>query len=172
MSKLIPPMTENAFQPFGSSYFGEVATDTFLYRLLHLSLDAGERWYLYATRIQEEDKSTDEVEYVLGVFDNIGQAEYFLTLHQENELKIPALRLAQPAVLRVEAGIPYYPVYAGVYRVGFKSYVVAKTDDLKVRSVNYVQSYKTQYLGEFEEVECCLAIYMHFDTRLRGCSIC
>ncbi|WP_136681072.1 hypothetical protein [Neptunomonas sp. XY-337] len=171
MSKLIPPVVENPFQPFGSSYFGEVATDTFLYRLLHLSLDAGERWYLYATRIQE-DKSTDAVEYVLGVFDNIGQAEYFLMLHQGNELKIPALRLAQPAVLRVEAGVPCYPLYAGVYRVGFKSYVVAKTDDPEVRSVNYVQSYKTQYLGEFEEVECCLAIYTHFDTRLRGCSMC
>lgn len=126
---------------------------------------AGERFcYLYA--------DDGQVAWVLGVFDTAGQADFFLALHNDNSLKVPALRLNTEAPsVRLESGVLVYPCYAGVYRVGFKSYLVDR-DDSGATRVQYIDRYKTQMLGEGGEKDMCLAVYSHFDARLRGCKMC
>lgn len=125
----------------------------------------GERFcYLYA------DQGRDA--WVLGVFDTPGQAEFFLALHNDNPLKVPALKLntLAPAV-RIEQGMLVYPHYVGVYRVGFKSYLVERAGNTTMQA-QYIDRYKTQMIGEGGEKEMCLAVYSHFDARLRGCKMC
>lgn len=123
--------------------------------------------YLYA--------SSSEGVWVLGVFDTPGQADVFLALHNENPLKVPALKqtgLMGDAV-RVEEGVLSYPRYQGLYRVGFKSYQVNPDPlDARQRLLTYVDRYNSQGLGSLPEKEACLTIYSHFDGRLRGCKMC
>ncbi len=123
--------------------------------------------YLYA--------SSPEAVWVLGVFDTPGQADFFLALHNENPLMVPALQQAglAGAAVRIEQGVLRYPSYEGLYRVGFKSYQVDRdaVDD-SLRSLMYVERYNSQGLGVLPEKEACLKIYSHFDGRLRGCKMC
>ncbi len=115
-----------------------------------------------------------EQAWVLGVFDTLGQADFFLALHNQNPLFVPALLLAEPApAVQVLDGCLAYPVYAGVYRVGFKSYNVEVLPELSgsVRA-DYIDHYRVESLGEGPEKEMCLQIYSHFDGRLRGCKMC
>jgi hypothetical protein len=141
-------------------------SDQFYYQRLALTRGAEVFWYLYAWN---EDAS-----WVLGVFDTAGQADFFLALHTDNPLKVPALELPRsgPPVTVADETLVYAD-YAGVYRVGFKSYRV-ETDKLdpELRSMHYVEGYNSQFLGVASEKEACLAIYSHFDARLRGCKMC
>ncbi|PSL13205.1 hypothetical protein CLV44_11334 [Marinobacterium halophilum] len=129
---------------------------------------AGEAfYYLYAA-------SGAQV-WVLGVFDTAGQADMFLALHNDNPLNVPALeqRGLQPPAVSVEEGVLRYPRYAGMYRVGFKSYrVEPDMADADLLMLQYVERYNSQLLGVLPEKEACLAIYSHFDGRLRGCKMC
>lgn len=123
--------------------------------------------YLYAM--------SSEGVWVLGVFDTPGQADFFLALHNENPLMVPALLQAgmEGDAVRVEQGRFRYPQYEGLYRVGFKSYRVdPDTDDASLKSLLYVDRYNSQGLGVLPEKEACLKIYSHFDGRLRGCKMC
>lgn len=123
-------------------------------------------WYLHA-----KEYENDQV-FVLGCFDTRGQADFFLALHSMNPLNVPALvALDQgwPALLERDI---QQPVYAGTYRVGFKSYRVEKDPDSGLLSLAYVDRYHTDYLGLATEKEACLLIYSHFDARLRGCKMC
>jgi len=164
-------------EPVSSSVINDAIykTEHFTYRLLAVQLDGqGVSWYLYAS--DSDAEQSDRVDWVLGVFDTCGQLSFFLDLHLDNELKVPALKLAPDnRFLGVDGeGRFCFPMYAGVYRVGFKSYTVdICPDSLEKRIVHYIQSYKTEYLGLFEnEKEACLGIYSHFDNRLRGCKMC
>lgn len=124
-------------------------------------------YYLYAS-------SADKT-WVLGVFDTADQAEFFLALHNDNPLNVPALEVSGLAGLavRVEQGVLRYPDYKGLYRVGFKSYrVEPDSGDERLRTLLYVDRYNSQLLGVLPEKEACLAIYSHFDGRLRGCKMC
>lgn len=138
-------------------------------RYQHLAIErAGEPFhYLYAASGQRV--------WVLGVFDTAAQADLFLALHNANPLFVPALEQigrSAPAV-RVEQGRLCYPRYAGLYRVGLKSYRVDEdTGDSRLRLVQYVDRYHVQGLGVLPEKEACLAVYSHFDGRLRGCGLC
>jgi len=141
-------------------------SDSFHYQRLAIRRDEEMFWYLYAW--DESDS------WVLGVFDTAGQADFFLALHTDNPLKVPALKLVdsgQP--VRIEAGRLVYPHYAGVYRVGFKSYRV-EPDGVAPEQYDmyYIERYNSQFLGMATEKEACLAIYSHFDARLRGCKMC
>ncbi len=123
--------------------------------------------YLYAA-------SSDGV-WVLGVFDTLGQVDFFLALHNDNPLQVPALMQAglEGDAVRVEQGQLCYPRYEGLYRVGFKSYQVDRDAvDSNSRSLMYVDRYNSQGLGVLPEKEACLKIYSHFDGRLRGCKMC
>lgn len=123
--------------------------------------------YLYAR--------SPECTCVLGVFDTPGQADMFLALHNENPLNVPALLQADldGDAVRVEQGVLCYPRYAGLYRVGFKSYRVENDSaDPERRVLQYVDRYNSQGLGVLPEKEACLKIYSHFDGRLRGCKMC
>ncbi len=154
--------------------FAQYTTDKYCYRLLKVTHEAAASWYLYATS-KDEGECSDIISYVLGVFDTCGQLSYFLDLHLEHELKVPALQITGliNQVYYDDNGVLVFPEYAGVYRVGFKSYTV-DIDEMQrdKRIVNYIQSYKTQYLGVFSEKDACIAIYSHFDQRLRGCKMC
>lgn len=122
-------------------------------------------YYLYAWELQLQRA------YVLGVFDTRPQALWFVALHRSNPLKVPALitPLAQPVFV---SGAWHQP-YEGVYRVGHKSYRVTHLDEgAGLHSVDFIDRYRVQHLGVFPEKESCLELYSHFDTRLRGCSMC
>jgi hypothetical protein len=111
--------------------------------------------------------------WVLGVFDHFDQLQMFLALHNDNPLKVPALRIDQkwPAVNYQKSTLIDYPHYQGVYRVGFKSYRVSEEIDGYL--VDYIDGYKAEQLGVLEtEVEACLTLYSHFDSRTRGCKMC
>ncbi|WP_370280396.1 hypothetical protein [Pontibacterium sp.] len=121
--------------------------------------------YLYAWQLNPQRA------YVLGVFDTRAQALWFVELHRGNPLKIPALitPLAQPHFVSDS----WYQPYEGVYRVGHKSYRVSRLEEaVGLYSVDFIDRYKVQHLGVFPEKESCLEVYSHFDTRLRGCSMC
>lgn len=118
---------------------------------------------------------TTEGVWVLGVFDTPEQVDFFLALHNDNPLNVPALLQAGQAgnAVRVEGGLLCYPRYEGLYRVGFKSYQVDRDSaDPALRSLLYVDRYNSQGLGVLPEKEACLKIYSHFDGRLRGCKMC
>ncbi len=144
------------------------ATDQFNY--LRLALPT--QHYLYTEGPLEKGQS-DRGVWVLGVFDTFKQLQIFLALHNDNPLKVPALRLDQdwPVVKYQARSLIDYPHYSGVYRVGFKSYRV--TQEIDGYRVDYIDGYRVELLGVFEsEVEACLALYSHFDSRTRGCKIC
>ncbi len=140
-----------------------------------------EQWHYQRLLVETASESScylyvddGEQAWVLGVFDTLGQADFFLALHNQNPLFVPALLLAEsvPAV-RVLDGCLRYPVYTGVYRVGFKSYNVEALaePDGWVRA-DYIDHYRVESLGEGAEKEICLKVYSHFDGRLRGCKMC
>ncbi|MBA4501185.1 hypothetical protein [Marinobacterium marinum] len=139
------------------------------WRYQRLALQRGDETFYYLYAMSEEGV------WVLGVFDTPGQADFFLALHNEDPLMVPALLqpvLAGDAV-RVEQGKLCYPRYEGLYRVGFKSYQVAVDQvDAGLRTLLYVERYNSQGLGVLPEKEACLKIYSHFDGRLRGCKMC
>ena len=141
-------------------------SDRFHYQRLGLRRDGEMFWYLYAWN--------EEAAWVLGVFDTPGQADFFMALHTDDPLKVPALELsASGAPVRVEQGRLVYPRYGGVYRVGFKSYrVEPDSQNAALLSMHYIDRYNSQFLGVADEKEACLAIYSHFDSRLRGCKMC
>jgi len=141
-------------------------SEAFHYQCLGIERAGEVFWYLYAWN--------EASSWVLGVFDTRGQVDFFLALHSDNPLKVPALALAVSGVpVRVERGRLMYPRYAGVYRVGFKSYrVEADHLDADLLGMHYVDRYNSQFLGVAGEKEACLAIYSHFDSRLRGCKMC
>ncbi|MDI3325481.1 hypothetical protein QKW35_13950 [Pontibacterium granulatum] len=121
--------------------------------------------YLYAWQLKPHRA------YVLGVFDTRSQALLFVDLHRGNPLKVPALitPLEQPRF--VADG--WHQPYVGVYRIGYKSYRVSRLEaGTGLHSVDFLDRYKVQHLGVFSEKESCLEVYSHFDTRLRGCSMC
>ncbi len=158
----------------GILHYAVYKTEHYCYWLLAFKEQREETWYLYATSLNT-GLHTDKIEQVLGVFDTCGQLSFFLDLHVMNELRVPALKINRlnTSIYTDEQGVFHYPHYAGVYRVGFKSYTVdISPDNLNQRIVHYIQSYKTQYLGVFEEKEACLAVYSHFDKRIRGCAMC
>lgn len=126
------------------------------------------RWYLYARA------AATAAPHVLGVFDTAAQAELFLELHSFNPLKVPGLQVADghwPPLWRDAQGQIQHLPYAGVYKVGLKSYRVDILEDGR-RALHYIDRYASQYLGEADEVDVCLLLYSHFDARLRGCSMC
>ena len=128
--------------------------------------------YLYAEGTLELGLPERGV-WVLGVFDHFDQLQLFLALHHNNPLKVPALRIEQswPVVKYQEQSLIDYPHYSGVYRVGFKSYRV--TQEIDGYRVEYLDGYKAELLGVLSsEVEACLALYSHFDSRTRGCKMC
>jgi len=140
------------------------------FNYLRLALPTQE--YLYAEGALELGLS-DRGVWVLGVFDHFDQLQLFLALHHDNPLKVPALRIEQswPVVKYQEQSLIDYPHYSGVYRVGFKSYRVTQERD--GYSVEYLDGYKAELLGVLaSEVETCLALYSHFDSRTRGCKMC
>lgn len=141
-------------------------TEDFRYQRLGLQRAEETVWYLYAWN--------EVSSWVLGVFDTAGQVDFFLALHSDNPLKVPALELAESGVpVRVEQGWLHYPGYAGVYRVGLKSYRVEPDQlDAALLSMHYIDRYNSQFLGVAGEKEACLTIYSHFDSRLRGCKMC
>ncbi len=144
------------------------ANDRFNY--LRLVLPTKE--YLYAEGELELGQSERGV-WVLGVFDHFEQLQHFLALHNDNPLKVPALRIEQswPVVVYHEQSLLDFPRYSGVYRVGFKSYRV--TQEPGGYPVEYVDGYKAELLAVLEsEVEACLVLYSHFDSRTRGCKMC
>lgn len=159
----------------GALHYAVYKSEHYCYWLLALKEQQEEIWYLYASSLYSGIE-IDLIEQVLGVFDTCGQLSFFLDLHEINELKVPALKINYSVERRIytdDQGVLHYPRYAGVYRVGFKSYTVdVAPDNEAIRIVHYIQSYKTQYLGVFEEKEACLAIYSHFDKRIRGCAMC
>lgn len=121
--------------------------------------------YLYAWELKSQRA------YVLGVFDTRPQALWFVELHRSNPLKVPVLitPLEQPMFV---SGVWHQP-YEGVYRVGYKSYRVTRLEEGEgLYSVDFIDRYKVQHLGIFSQKESCLHVYSHFDTRLRGCSMC
>jgi hypothetical protein len=140
------------------------------YLLVQVSESAGEIfWCLYALD-QAQNKT-----YVLGVFDTRDQAEFFLALHSDNPLNIPALltdELRWPLLALSADGQLIRARYQGVYKVGLKSYRVQADDAAGMFSLWYVDRYHTEYLGVAAEKEACLMIYSHFDARLRGCKMC
>ncbi|MEY3038237.1 MAG: hypothetical protein RL143_804 [Pseudomonadota bacterium] len=142
-------------------------------RFNYLSLMVQDRHYLYAEGLIELGLDERGV-WVLGVFDTSEQLQMFLALHNDNPLKVPALRIESdwPVVSYTDANLESYAHYQGVYRVGFKSYRVTQTES-ETLLVNYIDGYKSELLGEFnEEVEACLKVYSHFDARTRGCKMC
>ena len=140
------------------------------YLLLQVSESADElSWCLYALDLAENKT------YVLGVFDTRDQAEFFLALHSDNPLKVPALLtrdLQWPLVELSADGQLIRAKYQGVYKVGLKSYRVQQDDQSGLFTLTYIDRYHTEYLGEAAEKEACLIIYSHFDARLRGCKMC
>ncbi|MBV0933570.1 hypothetical protein [Marinobacterium weihaiense] len=113
--------------------------------------------------------------WVLGVFDTPDQADLFLALHNANPLNVPALEQTDQAgeAVFIDQGRLVYPLYQGLYRVGFKSYQVEiDSKNVCLRAMLYVDRYNSQGLGVLPEKEACLAIYSHFDGRLRGCKMC
>ena len=140
------------------------------YNYLRLVLPTKE--YLYAEGELELGLS-DRGVWVLGVFDHFEQLQLFLGLHKDNPLKVPALRIEQnwPVVKYQKSVLIDYPHYQGVYRVGFKSYRV--TQEINGCRVEFVDGYKAELLGVVEtEVDACLTVYSHFDSRTRGCKMC
>ncbi|MGB0223545.1 hypothetical protein XMD579_000204 [Marinobacterium sp. xm-d-579] len=141
-------------------------------RFNYLRLTLPTKEYLYAEGEQELGQS-DRGVWVLGVFDHVEQLQYFLALHNDNPLKVPALKIEQswPVVAYQEQSLMDYPHYSGVYRVGFKSYRV--TQEIDGYRVEYIDGYKAALLGVLEsEVDAFLALYSHFDSRTRGCKMC
>lgn len=140
------------------------------YLLVQVSESAGGiSWCLYALD-QAENKT-----YVLGVFDTRDQAEFFLALHSDNPLKVPALltRDLQWPLLELSVdGQLIRARYQGVYKVGLKSYRVQQDEQSGLFTLTYIDRYHTEYLGEAAEKDACLMIYSHFDARLRGCKMC
>lgn len=137
------------------------------YQRLAVERDGEILYYLYAC--------SDGDVWVLGVFDTAAQGDFFLALHNDNPLNVPALLQAglKGDAVRVEQGQLRYPHYEGLYRVGFKSYQVERDSlDSGLRSLVYVDRYNSQGLGVLPEKEACLKIYSHFDGRLRGCKMC
>ncbi|MBV1789592.1 hypothetical protein KQ940_16175 [Marinobacterium sp. D7] len=143
----------------------------FLYHRLGLDVDGEPYWYLYALSLTGAPTL-----WVLGVFDTAGQVDFFLALHSDNPLKVPALRQfeAGPGWLQLNtAGQIHYPHYAGVYQVGLKSYrVVPVAAEPGLFSASYSDRDHVDYLGQASEKEICLLVYGHFDSRLRGCKLC
>ncbi|KEA62848.1 hypothetical protein ADIMK_2957 [Marinobacterium lacunae] len=113
---------------------------------------------------------------MLGVFDTPGQVDFFLSLHTDNPLKVPALRQfdAGPGWLRLgRDGELHYPHYSGVYQVGLKSYrVMPVAAQEGMFNASYGDRDHVDYLGQGSEKEVCLLVYGHFDSRLRGCKLC
>jgi hypothetical protein len=146
-------------------------TDEFLYHRLGIEVAGEPYWYLYALSLRGEPSL-----WVLGVFDTPGQVDFFLALHNDNPLKVPALRQLDAGAgwLQVDQdGILQYPHYSGVYQVGLKSYRVEPIDDGSGRyRAHYADRDHIDYLGEANEKEICLKVYSHFDGRLRGCKLC
>lgn len=141
-------------------------------RFNYLRLVLPTQEYLYAEGTLELGLP-DRGVWVLGVFDHFDQLQLFLALHHNNPLKVPALRIEQswPVVKYQEQSLIDYPHYSGVYRVGFKSYRV--TEEIDGYRVEYLDGYKAELLGVLaSEVEACLALYSHFDSRTRGCKMC
>lgn len=141
-------------------------------RFNYLRLALATKEYLYAEG-ELEMGLPDRGVWVLGVFDHFDQLQMFLALHNDNPLKVPALRIDQkwPAVNYQKSTLIDYPHYQGVYRVGFKSYRVSEEIDGYL--VDYIDGYKAEQLGVLEtEVEACLTLYSHFDSRTRGCKMC
>lgn len=140
------------------------------YLLVQVAESVGETsWCLYALD-QAENKT-----YVLGVFDTRDQAEFFLALHSDNPLKVPALltdELQWPLLVLSAEGQLIRARYQGVYKVGLKSYRVQQDEQSGLFTLTYIDRYHTEYLGEAAEKEACLMIYSHFDARLRGCKMC
>lgn len=141
-------------------------SNSFNYQRLAVRRSEEVFWYLYAWNATGSR--------VLGVFDTSGQIDFFLALHSDNPLKVPALALQESgSPVRVEAGRLVYPRYAGVYRVGLKSYRVEPDNHQPLLlSMQYIDGYNSQLMGVASEKEACLAIYSHFDARLRGCKMC
>ena len=141
-------------------------------RFNYLRLVLSTKEYLYAEGDLELGLS-DRGVWVLGVFDHFEQLQFFLALHNDNPLKVPSLRIEQswPVVNYQESTLIDYPHYQGVYRVGFKSYRVTQEND-ECR-VEFIDGYKAELLGVVEtEVDACLTLYSHFDSRTRGCKMC
>ncbi|KGK42328.1 hypothetical protein LH51_08225 [Nitrincola sp. A-D6] len=140
------------------------------YLLVQVSESVGEiSWCLYALE-QAQNKT-----YVLGVFDTRDQAEFYLALHSDNPLKVPALltdELQWPMLELTTGGQLLRARYQGVYKVGLKSYRVQANEESDLLTLWYIDRYHTEYLGEAAEKEACLKIYSHFDARLRGCKMC
>ena len=119
--------------------------------------------YLYARSRENLDET-----YVLGAFDTPEQADLFVALHQRNPLFVPALRADFDWPVIDAKSAPY----EGIYRVGFKAYRVGRTEAGWLR-VEYSERYAHELIGEVEsEIDACLAVYNHFDRRLRGCKLC
>jgi len=141
-------------------------------RFNYLRLVLPTQEYLYAEGALELGLP-DRGVWVLGVFDHFDQLQLFLALHHNNPLKVPALRIEHswPVVKYQEQSLIDYPHYSGVYRVGFKSYrVTQENDDCRVE---FIDGYKAELLGVVEtEVDACLTLYSHFDSRTRGCKMC
>ncbi|MBT00201.1 MAG: hypothetical protein CMI01_16210 [Oceanospirillaceae bacterium] len=146
-------------------------SDAFLYHRLAVDVSGEVHWYLYALALTGEPSL-----FVLGVFDTPGQVDFFLALHSDNPLKVPALRQLEAGAgwLRVdEEGVLTYPHYAGIYQVGLKSYLVEPlAEHPGWVSARYADRDHVEYLGEGTEKEMCLSVYSHFDARLRGCKMC
>ena len=174
-----PDLSDKRFKIVQSTpclVLSEYQTPEYRYFLAHVFESPNSaHWRLYGmSKTNLDAEFPSELNQILGVFDTEGQASYYVDLHSENPLFIPALTL-RSCDLDISKGIyvSNLPPYAGVYRVGFKSYVVAISErDPALRSLTYVDRYRTQYLGEANELESCLILYSHFDQRLRGCKMC
>jgi len=160
-----------AERPAGLIDYSICRSDDFLYHRLGVEVAGEPWWYLYALALSGEPAL-----WVLGVFDTPGQVDFFLALHRDNPLKVPALRQLDAAAgwLQVDVeGRLSYPHYSGVYQVGLKSYrVEALADGSGHYRAHYADRDHVEYLGEATEKEICLKVYSHFDGRLRGCKLC
>lgn len=143
----------------------------FLYHRLGVQVDGEPYWYLYALSLTGEPSL-----WVLGVFDTAGQVDFFLALHSDNPLKVPALRQLEAGAGWLKLGADgelHYPHYSGIYQVGMKSYrVVPIASEPGLYSAGYGDRDHIDYLGQADEKEICLLVYSHFDSRLRGCKLC
>lgn len=160
-----------AARPAGLIEYALCRSDDFLYHRLGVGVAGDPYWYLYALALSGEPAL-----WVLGVFDTPGQVDFFLALHSDNPLNVPALRQLDAAAgwLQVDtSGRLQYPHYSGVYQVGLKSYrVEALNDGSGHYRAHYADRDHEEYLGEAVEKEICLQVYSHFDSRLRGCKLC
>lgn len=150
--------------------YATCSSDTFRYYRLGVEVEGEPYWYLYAMTLSEAPSL-----WVLGVFDTLGQVDFFLALHSNEPLWVPALQTLEDDTewLQVQAdGGLIYPHYAGIYRVGLKSYRVSETADPGIYTATYADRDHVEYLGQANEKEICLRVYSHFDARLRGCKLC